>query len=64
MNSIELKKLMIKYKLKNKDVAEMLCVSVSTIMSWRVTNKSKKHRTMPDRMLKLLTLLLYDKYGT
>lgn len=53
-----LRHIMDRNDLRNKDVAEMLCVSLKTVESWLADTKAPSYRNMPPRHLNMLSFAL------
>jgi len=53
-----LRRLMKQHSLKAQDVAELLCVELSTVQAWLSVGQT---RPIPDRQLRLLQRLIQSK---
>ena len=59
----KLKRLIKKYELSMREVADHCMVSYDTATSWTVKEDSGRHRRMPNRCLELLLVRLGEKTG-
>ena len=60
-NRDKLKQIKLDYDLSNQDIADLLDVSLTTVISWLYPTTSKAHRPMKDKDLNYLNLLLAER---
>lgn len=56
--SDDLRALMQKHELTQRDVAELACVSIKTVESWLADAESSNHRNMPGRNMRAIRFAL------
>ncbi len=57
-NRLYLKRLMAKHGMTNQQMADLACVSVKTVQSWRLPPGNAMHRNLSDKRLEMIKRLL------